>query len=91
MECPPSQNNRREYMREYKRAKYNDDKQKARAYSNSIVAKRSLPPEQAAEMWRKFGHHLADVMKLQKLMERIPHDLLMELVASATTAASGPM
>jgi hypothetical protein len=78
-------------MREYKRAKYNDDKQKARAYSNSIVAKRSLPPEQAAEMWRKFGHHLADVMKLQKLMERIPHDLLMELVASATTAASGPM
>jgi len=91
MECPPSQNNRREYMREYKRAKYNDDKQKARAYSNSIVAKRSLPPEQAAEMWRKFGHHLADVMKLQKLMERIPHDLLMELVVSATTAASGPM
>lgn len=79
-------------MREYKRAKYNDDKQKARAYSNSIVAKRSLPPEQAAEMWRKFGHHLADVMKLQKLMERIPHDLLMELVASATTAASsGPL
>ena len=79
-------------MREYKRAKYNDDKQKARAYSNSIVAKRSLPPEQAAEMWRKFGHHLADVMKLQKLMERIPHDLLMEIVASATTAASsGPL
>jgi len=89
MECPSS---RREYMREYKRAKYNDDKQKARAYSNSIVAKRSLPPEQAAEMWRKFGHHLADVMKLQKLMERIPHDLLMEIVASATTAASsGPL
>ena len=76
-------------MREYKRAKYNDDKQRGRAYNNSIVAKRSLPPEQAAEMWAKFGHHLADVLKLQKLMERIPHELLMELVASATAAASG--
>ena len=79
------QNPRRDYMREYKRSRYNADKQTARAYNNSLVAKKKLGSDNAAQMWERYGLYLADVVKLQKLMEKIPREILVELVADATT------
>ena len=78
--------NRREYMREYQRERYNADKDKARSYQQSIKLKRKLNiPDQ---LWDKYKHHLADIIKLQKIVERLPADLILEVIQNPPQIAT---
>ena len=71
-------NSRREYMREYQREKYNADKGKARAYQQSLKLKKKLHIDD--ELWEKYKHHLADIIKLTKIMEHLPNELILEIL-----------
>jgi len=66
------------YMREYKRAKYAEDKEGARDYRNSLRYKKKLdlPPEDFA----KYGKHLADMVKLRNLLDKLPAEFVASLL-----------
>ena len=70
--------NRRDYMREYQRERYNADKEKGRCYQQSIKLKRKL--NISDELWDKYRHYLADIVKLQKIMEHVPIELILEVL-----------
>jgi hypothetical protein len=65
-------------MREYQRQRYNADLEKARAYQQSLKLKRKLNIND--ELWDKYKHHLADIVKLTKIMEHLPTELIMEVL-----------
>jgi hypothetical protein len=69
---------RRTYMREYKRKQYHMDVDKARSYSKSLKMKKRL--NLSDELWNKYKHHLADVMNLKEILERVPKDIILDLV-----------
>ena len=64
---------RKKYMREYMRRRYNADLDKSRAYKNSLKykAKYELP----AEDLKEYGEHLADIYKIRQLKKKIPQNL----------------
>jgi hypothetical protein len=70
--------NRRDYMRDYQRQRYNADLEKARAYQQSLKLKKRMNISDA--MWDKYKHHLADIVKLTKIMEHLPAELIMEVL-----------
>jgi hypothetical protein len=70
--------NRRDYMRDYQRQRYNADLEKARAYQQSLKLKKRLNLND--ELWEKYKHHLADIVKLTKIMEHLPTELIMEVL-----------
>jgi hypothetical protein len=72
------QPNRRDYMREYQRERYNADKIKARAYQQSLKLKRKFNISE--ELWEKYKHHLADIVKLQKIMEHLPTQIILDVI-----------
>jgi hypothetical protein len=61
------------YMREYMRKRYNDNKESCRAYKNSVVCRitNNLPAEELKE----YGKYLADIHRLRKIKEKLPADL----------------
>jgi predicted nucleotidyltransferase len=69
---------RREYMRVYQREKYNSDKNKARGYQQSLKLKKKFNINE--EFWVKYKHYLADIVKLEKIMEHVPKELILEIV-----------
>jgi hypothetical protein len=83
METPIT--NRRDYMRDYQRQRYNADLEKARAYQQSLKLKRKLNINDA--MWEKYKHHLADIIKLTKIMEHLPTELIMEVLQNPPQVA----
>jgi hypothetical protein len=76
METPIT--NRRDYMRDYQRQRYNADLEKARSYQQSLKLKKRLNISDA--MWDKYKHHLADIIKLTKIMEHLPAELIQEVL-----------
>jgi hypothetical protein len=77
-ETAPVKKQSAEYMREYKRTKYHEDIEGARAYRNSLRYKKRL--DLPAEEFEKYGRHLADVVKLRQLAETIPTEFFREIV-----------
>ena len=68
-----SSNNRKEYMKEYMRNRYSADLEKARGYKNSLRYKSKLNISE--DDFNKYGCYLADVIKLKKLISKIPLNL----------------
>jgi len=61
------------YMREYMRKRYNENKEECRAYKNSVKYRKNhnLPAEELKE----YGMYLADIDRLRKIKEKLPADL----------------
>ena len=77
MESNESKELRRQYMREYMKNRYNLDKEKSRNIRNSyrVIKENNISDEEKI----RYGHYLADIVKIRKLMDRIPNELKMEL------------
>lgn len=69
---------RREYMRNYMKTRYNDEKEKGRKYQRSICQKRNknLNPE----IWTKYKENYADIVKLLKAINNLPPELVIEII-----------
>jgi len=65
---------RRAYMREYMRNRYNADLTTSRKYKNAMKykAKFELPKED----FETFGVHLADVVKLRRILDTLPQEII---------------
>jgi hypothetical protein len=61
------------YMREYMKKRYNENKEECRAYKNSVKCRitHNLPAEELKE----YGMYLADIHRLRKIKEKLPPDL----------------
>jgi ribosomal protein S4 len=64
---------KRTYMREYMRKRYNEDIVKARAYKNSLKYKKKY--NLSAEDLTTYKEYLADVQKLRKIKAKLPTEL----------------
>jgi hypothetical protein len=73
-------NKLRDYNREYMNKRYKSDVVKSRAYQQSIRLKKKLATTD--EEWEKYKHHLADIVKMKQIMERIPRELVLELLGT---------
>jgi len=71
---------RREYFREYQRKQYWADLQKGRSYKKSMAVKKKL--NLGYDVWGKYKHHLADVLKLREIVQRLPREFLNEVLDS---------
>lgn len=67
-----------EYMRNYKKNKYNEDLTKARQYQNSLRFKQKNNIHD--DIWNKYKHRLYDVYRLKELMHILPRDLILEIL-----------
>lgn len=74
---------RKEYMREYMRKRYNENKEECRAYKNSVKYRKShnLPAEELKE----YGMYLVDIDRLRKIKEKLPADLFEKICAECDT------
>lgn len=75
--------NDKEYMREYMKKRYNDDKDKAKKYQKALRWKSNK--NISNEMWNKYKHNLVEVIKLQELLQLLPIDVVNEIVLQHTT------
>lgn len=62
------------YMREYMKKRYDNDKDKSRMYRISLKYKTKYNTPQ--EEFEEYGIHLANIIRLRKLLEVIPKDIL---------------
>jgi predicted house-cleaning noncanonical NTP pyrophosphatase (MazG superfamily) len=69
---------RKEYMREYQRKRYLQDPDKNKQYRNSLRVR--LRDDISSELWDKYKHHLADVLKLKELVNKLPEELINEII-----------
>ena len=72
---------RQTYMREYMRRRYQNNVEESRKYGNSNKWRRkhNVPPDEAKE----YGIYLADVLKLKRIMNNLPPDILSKVFAVA--------
>ena len=70
--------NDKEYMREYMKKRYNDDKDKAKKYQKALRWKttKNIPNE----MWDKYKHHLVEVIKLKEILGSLPAEIINEIL-----------
>jgi len=73
-----STRNRKEYMRDYHRKRYLADADKAKSYRNSLRCR--LKENITEEEWSKYKHHLADIVKLQDILKKLPKELIDEIM-----------
>jgi len=73
-----TENKRREYFRKYMHDRYHKDPNKARAYKNTLRLKKQTNIEE--EDVKKFGVYLADVLRIKKMLERIPENFRREIL-----------
>lgn len=64
------------YMREYMKKRYQDNPEQEKAYRMSYLAKKKANVDE--EEFRKYGLHLANVLKLRNLIKKIPKEFLVE-------------
>lgn len=76
---------RRAYMREYMRNRYNADITNSRKYKNALKYKSKF--ELPDEDFKTFGVHLADVVKLRRILNALPQELV-AIVLEAETATA---
>jgi hypothetical protein len=78
MEIPNE--NRREYMATYMRQRYNDNLERERAYKRTINLKKKNNIVLDATDEQEFGVYLADILKLRKIIQTIPQELLNKVI-----------
>jgi len=80
-ETPKIKTDRQTYMREYMKRRHQNNIDEARKYGNSNKWRRknNVPPEEA----KLYGIYLADVLKLKKIMNNLPPDILNKVFATA--------
>ena len=69
----------RDYIREYKQKKYEEDPAKERGYQSSLKLKKKY--EVSPEVWEKYKHHLIDAFNFSKLVKRLPAEMVYDLLA----------
>jgi len=74
------------YMREYMRKRYNEKKEDCRSYKNSVKCKinNNLP----AEDLKEYGKFLADIHKLRKIKEKLPIELFEKIINETNYGAT---
>ena len=70
--------NRKEYNRLYHNKRYKENKVQVHAYQQSMRLKKDMNIKK--ELWEKYRHHLADIVKIHKIMERVPTILILEIL-----------
>jgi hypothetical protein len=67
-----------EYMREYMRTKYQEDKESFRKQKRTQRLRRSedIPEEDL----KKYGNHTADIIKVRRILESIPAEFHADLL-----------
>lgn len=69
---------RREYHREYQRKRRVADPEKARKYQRSLEIKKRF--DLGDDMWKKYKHHLNDVIKFTTLARQLPREFVLEII-----------
>ena len=77
MDKNENRESRRKYMREYMKTRYNLDKEKSRNIKNSIriIKINDISDEEK----NKYGEYLADIIKLKKIVSKIPKEFVEEI------------
>jgi hypothetical protein len=70
----------REYMKKYKAKKYAEDAESIRRANRTRYLKKTHPTLVADPDDNKYGNHLADVIALRELINRIPPHFIIEVV-----------
>ena len=70
--------NDKEYMKEYMKNRYNNDKEKVKKYQKALRWKttKNIPNE----MWDKYKHHLVEVIKLKEILTSLPTEIINEIL-----------
>ncbi len=71
------------YMREYMRQYYTKDPEKAKAYRNTCRLRQF--GSVSTEDKEKYGIHLANIVKVKSILEKIPAEFIDDIFASYTT------
>lgn len=74
----PLTEKKKEYIREYKKRKYDEDILRERNYQSSLKLKKKY--DVSPELWTKYNHHLIDAFNISKIIQRFPPDMLQELL-----------
>jgi len=77
MDNNENRESRRKYMREYMKTRYNLDKEKSRNIKNSIRIIKIY--DISDEEKNKYGEYLADIIKLKKIVSKIPKEFVEEI------------
>jgi hypothetical protein len=75
--------NDKEYMREYMKKRYNDDKDKAKKYQKALRWKTTK--NISNEMWEKYKHNLVEVIQLQNILNSLSIDIVNEVILNHKT------
>jgi hypothetical protein len=70
----------REYMKKYKAKKYTEDPESVRRANRTRYLRKTHPDEIDANDRMRYGNHLADILALRELINRIPHQYIIEIV-----------
>jgi hypothetical protein len=70
----------REYMRKYKAKKYTEDPESIRRANRTRYIKKTHPDDIDANDRQRYGNHLADIISLRELINRIPNQYIIEIV-----------
>jgi len=70
----------REYMKKYKAKKYAEDAESIRRANRTRYIKKTHPEEIDANDRTRYGNHLADIIALRELINRIPNQYIIEVV-----------
>jgi hypothetical protein len=70
----------REYMRKYKAKKYAEDAESIRRANRTRYLKKNHAEEIDANDRTRYGNHLADIIALRELVNRIPQQYIIEIV-----------
>ena len=79
-ETAATKKNRGEYMRQYMAKKYKQNPQAARKYRNTCRARTINNELLSEDDIMKYGIHLADILKLKKIISAIPKEFAIELI-----------
>lgn len=80
MENPPEKKtaDKKAYMRDYMKKRYNANLEESRAYTKSLKAKKKN--EISDEQFKLYGLHLANVLKLRQIKAELPPDLFRKIL-----------
>ena len=70
--------NRKEYMREYQRKRYQENLEKSRLYKNSLIYRNNNPV--TAEEFLELGDYLANFKKIELLFQSLPTEIKNKLI-----------
>jgi len=70
----------REYMKKYKAKKYTEDPESVRRANRTRYLRKTHPDEIDANDRLRYGNHLADILALRELINRIPNQYIIEIV-----------